>query len=79
MLTVIVGPGVGRHPGLNLFPSQPSTPVPQPTDLQEQCAPDTMPELAAGGVQDQACKDAQASLQSSISSLETVTHDLNER
>ncbi|KAL0053285.1 hypothetical protein WJX82_003721 [Trebouxia sp. C0006] len=30
-------------------------------------------------IKDQACKDAQASLHSSISSLETVTHDLNER
>ncbi len=41
--------------------------------------PDRMPELTAGGVQDQACKDAQASLQSSTSSLESVTDDLNGR
>ena len=75
----VLGPGIGSHSGLNLFHSHPSSPVQQQIDLQEQCAPDTMPESAAAGVQDQACKDAQASLHSSISSLETVTHDLNER
>ena len=79
LLTVIAGPGLGRHPGLKLFHSQPSSPVQQQTDLQEQCMPDKMPKLAAGGVQDQACKDAQARLQSSISSPDTLTHDLNDR
>ncbi len=80
MLTILAGPGTGSHPGLELFHSQPSSPVQPQTEFQEQYTPDTMLELAAaGGVQDQACKDAQASLQSSNTSLAIVTHDLNDR
>jgi len=44
-----------------------------------QCTPDRMFELGTAAIQDQACKDAEASLQSSISSLDNVMHDMNGR
>ncbi len=66
---------------MNRFHSQCSSPVHQGMDhlFRWQCTPDRMFELGTAAIQDQACKDAEASLQSSISSLDNVMHDMNGR
>ncbi len=65
---------------MGLFHSQGSSPEHQGTDLSHWlCTLDRMPELGAADIQDQMCKDAQASLQSSLSRLDKVVDDLNSR